>query len=112
FRKMCCREQIKEFDSVIQDRRGFANTLTGDVAKLEIALEERLWLKNDFQVIIDPNGRQGGPKWAKTQHQKKVRRVLNSLRSLSSAVSETENADESVLVKLCSPGGTTGKLDK
>ncbi|EJK73587.1 hypothetical protein THAOC_04778 [Thalassiosira oceanica] len=124
FRKMCCQEQIKEFDSVIQDRRGFANTLTGDVAKLEIALEERLWLKNDFQVIIDLDGNvhlidltrpcvgticssDEGSKKARMQHQIKVRRILNGLRSLSSAVSETENADERVLVKLCSPGGTT-----
>ncbi|EJK64377.1 hypothetical protein THAOC_14893 [Thalassiosira oceanica] len=51
-----CRKQINEFNLAIQDRRGFADTLAGDIAKLEIALEKEPWLKNDFQVIIDTGG--------------------------------------------------------
>ena len=94
----------------IQDKRGFADTLAGDIAKLEIALEEEPWLKNDFQAVIDPEG---------YVHLFDLTRpcvgsicsnegagILNGLRSLVLAVSGTEKVEGNELVKSCVPDGT------
>ena len=104
----------------IRDRRGFADTLTGDISKLGIALEEELWLKNDLQVIIDPEGYVHvidltspcvGSTCTKTRftlsaaekmyHRQRIGFVLNALRSLIPAITDGENADENELVRSC-----------
>ncbi|EJK54608.1 hypothetical protein THAOC_25747 [Thalassiosira oceanica] len=118
-----CYGKIKEFSLAVQDRRGFAHTLTRDIARLEIALEKELWLKNDFQVIIDSDGwvhmidltspcvgsicskrlstLSTREKWF---HHQKVGFISNGLRALVSTISEAENIDENELVKACDPG--------
>ena len=90
----------------ILDRNGFADTLTGDIAKLETALEGEPWLRKDLQVIIDPKGHVhvidlsapcGGASCTNsnsTSAKRKVASIASSLRSFASAVSESEKVDK------------------
>ena len=111
YRRRRCREQIREFSLAIQDRRGFAETLAGDIAKLEIALQKEPWLMGDFQVIVDPDGHVNiidltrkfkDSTWKKRHHQQWLERIVNSLKSIVSAIS-AENIDEDELVESCPP---------
>ena len=108
--------------------QGFADTLTGDVVRLEIALEGELWLKNDLQALIDTEsyvhiidlkspvglynmmsttmaslvGSQSESQ--ENRHHQWVGSILNGLRSVVLAISDGENIDDVELVKSCDRG--------